>query len=261
MKILKIFSVLLSYPTVALQKVVPELRQLIAADIYLSSENKKALTPLLDKLGSEDIYTLEEDYVFLFDRSRSLSLNLFEHVHGESRDRGSAMVDLLHTYEQAGFALHTAELPDYLPVLLEFLSTQTPHEAKNILNDAGPILVALAARLKERQTPYAAILKALVVLAQASSNDEQAQQLLAEKIDNPNDLEALDAVWEETAVTFGPESLDSCSGLLSGRSGGDLNRAEAMLRAQLASDEFPIHIQRMPSALTNKQRAKGGNNV
>jgi len=275
MRILKVFSVLLCYPSTELQAAMPEIQRLVADDEVLDDRHKEALQPLLHELAHDDIYDLQERYVFLFDRSRSLCLNLFEHIHGESRDRGSAMVDLLQAYEAAGFALQSSELPDHLPVLLEFLSTQPPAEARATLLDAGAILVALSKRLQKRQTPYAAILQALVDIAQADKADEQAQQLIAEKMDNPNDLEALDAVWEETAVTFGPESLDSCSGMLA-RSAptGDLHAAEAMMRQQLAHpampgvalqqrgdtpspNEFPIFIQ----AAATTSTAKGGDNV
>lgn len=260
MKILKIFSVLLSYPSTELQVAIPELRTLIRNEERLDARHQEQLEVLLDRFEQADIYDLEEDYVLLFDRSRSLSLNLFEHVHGESRDRGSAMVDLLHTYQAAGFELSSSELPDYLPVLLEFLSTQGPVRAFEVLQDAGPIIVALASRLERRQTPYAAILNALVDMAQISAQSEDAQQLLAESLDNPHDFRALDAVWEETAVTFGPESMDSCSGLLSGQGSGTLDAAEAALRAQLTQGmtqtavhrqggtEFPIHIRRTNKA-------------
>src|SRR5690625_60770 len=107
MKILKIFSVLLSYPSPELQEAMTEVQQLIAEDQTLNEAQKESLQPLLTALATEDIYDLQENYVFLFDRSRSLSLNLFEHIHGESRDRGTAMVDLLHTYKDAGFELST----------------------------------------------------------------------------------------------------------------------------------------------------------
>ncbi|HLR78428.1 MAG TPA: nitrate reductase molybdenum cofactor assembly chaperone, partial [Burkholderiaceae bacterium] len=213
MRILKAFSVLLCYPSRELQAAIPAIRAIVDAETRLDDDHRQQLSRLLDRLADTDIYELEEDYVMLFDRSRTLSLNLFEHVHGESRDRGSAMVDLLQTYQEAGFDLNTSELPDHLPVLLEFLSTRPEAEAMEILRDAGAILIALADRLDRRQSHYAAILHALTDMASANRHDDEAQQLLAETMDNPNDLEALDAVWEETMVTFGPESMDSCSGL------------------------------------------------
>src|SRR5690625_7853014 len=122
MKILKIFSVLLSYPSPELQEAMTEVQQLIAEDQTLNEAQKESLQPLLTALATEDIYDLRVNYVFLFDRSRSLSLSLFEHIHGESRYRGTSMVDLLHTYKAAGFELTTTDLPDHLPVLFALLS-------------------------------------------------------------------------------------------------------------------------------------------
>src|SRR5699024_10712115 len=147
------------------------------------------LQPLLQALAEKDIYDLQENYVFLFDRSRSLSLNLFEHIHGESRDRGTAMVDLLHTYKEAGFELNTAELPDHLPVLLEFLSLQSEKEVSTTLNDARDILVTLSDRIKRRENDYSAILYLLAYLPGVDFDNVEAQNLIAEKIDNTNDLE------------------------------------------------------------------------
>lgn len=209
MKTFKALSALLTYPNLELQQAIPDIRDVLAAGV-LPAHQVNALEPLLASLQNGDIYDLQEQYVLLFDRSRSLSLNLFEHVHGESRDRGGAMVDLLETYRAGGFDLAGSELPDYLPVLLEFLSTQPLGEAQEILADAGHILVALAERLGRRETPYVAVLRALVEFSAADPQTEQAQELLALKDDNPEDLAALDAVWEEAQVTFGPEPGGGC---------------------------------------------------
>lgn len=210
MKTFKAFSVLLSYPGHALQQAVDEIRTVLWDEALLPVEQRAALEPLLVSLADDDLYALQERYVLLFDRSRTLSLNLFEHIHGESRDRGGAMVDLLETYRRAGLDLSGIELPDHLPVLLEFLSTRPLDEARAILADAGHILVALAERLQRRDTPYAAVLQSLVSLAQAPRESEEAQALLSQPDDNPEDLAALDAVWEEAQVTFGPDAGAGC---------------------------------------------------
>jgi nitrate reductase delta subunit len=157
-----------------------------------------------------DLYDLQELYVLLFDRSRTLSLNLFEHVHGESRERGPAMVDLLETYRAGGFDLVSTELPDHLPILLEFLSTRPLAEAKEMLGDAGHILAALAERLQRRESNYAAVLAALAEFAGVEASSEMVQELLSVKDDDPEDLEALDDVWEEAEVTFGPDPNAGC---------------------------------------------------
>lgn len=212
MKTFHALSALLTYPTSELQAAVPEVRQVLAAEGLLPPAAVQALDPLLNDLAGGDIYDLQERYVLLFDRSRTLSLNLFEHIHGESRDRGGAMVDLLETYRAGGFDLVGPELPDHLPVLLEFLSTRSADDARAILADAGPIIVALAERLKRRETPYAAVLAALAGLVPLEHlhGNEAANTLLAEPDDDPEDLAALDAVWEEAQVTFGPDPDAGC---------------------------------------------------
>ncbi|MGP9788768.1 nitrate reductase molybdenum cofactor assembly chaperone [Roseinatronobacter sp. NSM] len=209
MKTYRALSALLTYPTPELQAAVPSIWQTLSKEEFLRPSQLATLDPLLTELENGDIYDLQERYVLQFDRARTLSLNLFEHIHGESRDRGGAMVDLLETYRAGGFDLVGPELPDHLPVLLEFLSTQDPEQARAILADAGHIIVALAERLARRESVYAPVLAALVTLAQVGTTPE-AEALLSEKDDDPEDLEALDAVWEEAMVTFGPDPNAGC---------------------------------------------------
>ncbi len=146
----------------------------------------------------------------LFDRSRTLSLNLFEHVHGESRDRGGAMVSLLETYREAGFEPDTTELPDHLPLLLEFLAPQPPGAARDILADAAHIFEALNARLARRESPYGAVFVALLQIAGAKADKAAVAVLLDQPETDPEDLQALDEVWEESEVRFGPDPSAGC---------------------------------------------------
>lgn len=210
MKTFKALSLLLSYPTAALQDAIPAIEAVLRDEGLLGPKRMQMLAPILAELRDRDLYDLQERYVLLFDRSRTLSLNLFEHIHGESRDRGGAMVDLLDMYRAGGFDLGGSELPDHLPVLLEFLSTRPLAEARAILTDAGHILVALGERLIRRETPYAALLEALVVLAEADPQTTEVETLLSIKDDDPEDLAALDAVWAEAQVTFGPDPNAGC---------------------------------------------------
>jgi len=209
MKTFKALSALLTYPSDELQQAIPAIRNILAEGVLPQSAVRK-LEPLLSSLATGDLYDLQERYVLLFDRSRTLSLNLFEHVHGESRDRGGAMVDLLETYRAGGFELAGPELPDHLPVLLEFVSTRPLGEARAMLADAGHILAALAERLARRETAYAAVLEGLVEFASADVAAEEAQALLSQQDDNPEDLAALDAIWAEAQVTFGPDPNAGC---------------------------------------------------
>ena len=207
---LKALSLMLCYPTRELQRAMPEIAGVLASDTRLTAAARRALRPLADELATADIYELEERYVMLFDRSRTLSLNLFEHVHGESRDRGGAMVSLLETYRGAGFEPATTELPDHLPVLLEYLATRPAGEAREILADAAHIFEALGARLARRDSSYAAIFPALLRLAGVKANQAAVAELLEAPDDDPSDLEALDKVWEEAEVVFGPDPNAGC---------------------------------------------------
>jgi len=206
----KALSLILSYPTRELQTAMPEIGGVLAAETRLTAAARRALRPLVEELGGRDIYDLEEQYVMLFDRSRTLSLNLFEHVHGESRDRGGAMVSLLETYRGAGFEPATSELPDHLPVLLEFLSTRPFAEVQDTLADAAHILDALRERLARRESGYAAAFAALLQMSGVAVDEAAVAELLEQPETDPNDLEALDRVWEESEVRFGPDPNAGC---------------------------------------------------
>jgi nitrate reductase delta subunit len=207
---LKALSLILSYPSDDLQEAMPAIADQVASDTRLPLATRAALEALAYQLAHSDLYDLQERYVMLFDRSRTLSLNLFEHVHGESRERGGAMVSLIETYRDGGFEPATSELPDHLPVLLEFLSTRPTREAQETLADAAHILDALATRLVRRESGYAAAFAALSALAGGTADAEAVAGMLAQPEYDPTDLAALDAVWEETEVTFGPDPNAGC---------------------------------------------------
>lgn len=207
---LKALSLILSYPSREFQDALPEIGAVLAEDPRLSPKVRAGIDALTLALWQGDLYDLQESYVMLFDRSRTLSLNLFEHVHGESRDRGGAMVSLIETYREGGFEPATSELPDHLPVLLEFLSTRPTRDAQETLADAAHILDALATRLARRDSGYAAAFAALLQLSGTRADTEAVADLLARPDDDPTDLAALDAVWEETEVTFGPDPNAGC---------------------------------------------------
>lgn len=213
---LKALSRLLLYPEAALQDEAPHLAEALADDGRLDAATCLGLMPLLRSLAGEDLYDLQEVYVSLFDRTRRLSLHLFEHVHGESRDRGQAMVDLAALYAQGGLAIDANELPDFLPLFLEFLATRPEAEAQGLLADVDHILATLEERLGERGSLYAAVLAAVRHLAGAETvtapnptSEGEADDRAALDLD-ALDLTALDKEWEETAVTFGPGDAASC---------------------------------------------------
>lgn len=207
----KILSALLSYPTEDLQAAAGSFTKLLEDEALLPDVDRQALVRLIKQIGSEDLYELQERYVQLFDRTRSLSLHLFEHVHGESRDRGQAMVDLTDLYEKHGLEITARELPDHLPLFLEFLSTLPEAEAREHLTQPLHIVAALRERLIKRKSVYAPVFRVLETLARVAPDAAALSAVLAVPEDDPDDLEALDAEWEEAAVMFGPGAPDDDS--------------------------------------------------
>ncbi|MBY0510554.1 MAG: nitrate reductase molybdenum cofactor assembly chaperone [Rhodospirillaceae bacterium] len=201
----KILSTAMCYPTAEFQAVTEGLIEALEAENLLPASQTKALAILLREIGTFDLLETQSRYVDLFDRTRSLSLHLFEHVHGESRDRGQAMVSLLERYREAGLDLSANELPDYIPLFLEFLSTLQPKEARAMLADTNHILSALGERLRKRQSAYAAIMEALVTLSHSTPDADALAALTETHVENPNDTRAIDQAWEESEVRFGPD--------------------------------------------------------
>lgn len=227
-KTFKALSALLTYPSIDLKQATEELRVVIESESLVPVAVRRQLNVLLTDIETGDIYDLQERYLLLFDRTRSLSLHLFEHVHGESRDRGQAMVDLLAMYEERGLAAVKNELPDYLPLFLEFLATLPQAEACDMLGQPSHILAALAERLRKRESPYEAVFRALVALSSVKPKGEEVSALLALPDLDPLDLAALDAAWEEEMVTFGPGASDSCKDGLMASVRGALRPAPGM---------------------------------
>lgn len=203
---LKALSALLTYPTLELQQAAGEIGGVFAAERALPAAVRGELSVLVQRLVQDDIYDLQEDYVLLFDRTRSLSLHLFEHVHGESRDRGQAMIDLKAQYEAHGLDIDASELPDFLPLFLEYVSMLPPTEARESLGQPVHIFAAIAERLTGRKSPYAGAFRALIALSEAKPSREDVSQLLQAPDADGNDLAAVDAAWEDAPVSFGPDS-------------------------------------------------------
>lgn len=198
----RILSALLCYPTHNLTAAASELTAMLIDDGLLTPEQIGLLAPLLDSLAADDLIELQERYVGLFDRGRAVSLHLFEHVHGESRDRGQAMVDLAARYGRQGLDITAKELPDYLPMFLEYLSLLPPEQARDELAEPGLIFAALAERLTEREPLYAAPLAILRDLAGVEAEAAAAAAASIAPSEDPDDLDALDAKWAEEQVRF-----------------------------------------------------------
>lgn len=192
---LRVLGALLGYPHAELREALHEFDALLAADGVLSASRRASVAQLVMHLQSIEPLAAETEYVELFDRGRATSLYLFEHVHGDSRDRGPAMIDLGQTYARAGLLLVEDELPDYLPAVLEFVSTQPPREARSFLDEMAHLLNALHAALHKRASPYAAVLAALLDLA---GHKPQADQPVPAE-------PSLDESWQE------PAAFDGCS--------------------------------------------------
>jgi len=191
---LRVLAALLGYPHAQMRAHLPEMREILRGENAVPASRMAELDALVDSLANADPLEYEADYVQLFDRGRSTSLHLFEHVHGDSRDRGPAMVDLAQTYEKAGLFLAPGELPDYLPAVLEFVSTQPPREARAFLGEMAHIFNALFNALQQRESRYASVLGALLELAGEKAT---AVKVAAEP--------ALDECWVE------PPVFDGCS--------------------------------------------------
>lgn len=191
---LRALAALLSYPDARMRGDLPEMREILRSECALSAARQAELDALIDALASAEPLEAEADYVEVFDRNRSTSLHLFEHVHGDSRERGPAMIDLAQTYENAGLYLAPGELPDYLPAVLEFVSTQPPREAREFLGEMAHIFNALFSALQQRESLYAGVIGTLLELA---GEKVQAVKVPAEQ--------SLDETWAE------PPPFDGCS--------------------------------------------------
>ncbi len=191
---LRALALLLGYPDGKLRGLLPQLADAIDAEKALPASRRAELRAFMREMERSDPIDAEARYVELFDRGRATSLHLFEHVHGDSRDRGPAMIDLTQTYEKAGLLLGPDELPDHLCVVLEFASTQPPQLAREFLAEMGHILVAIFSALRKRESSYAVVLAAVLELA--------GQKVEAVPV---ADDEPLDATWAE------PVAFDGCS--------------------------------------------------
>ena len=199
---LKAVARLMDYPTAEVQAHTGELTQILLDCSLLSFKLKARLKDWLADYEATELMDLQEAYGDLFDRGRATSLLLFEHVHGESRDRGQAMVDLMDLYNRHGFEINTRELPDYIPMYLEYLSFRPQEEVENGILDVAHILALVGARLEDRGSGYGLLFHALLDISQAAITvDEFLTQVSKEERDDS--LEALDKIWEEEAVTFG----------------------------------------------------------
>ena len=197
---LRAFAALLGYPSAELCAHAAEVAGAIRAGNALPRAALRRLGPLLDRLATQDLLDQQAVYSELFDRSRSLSLHLFEHVHGDSRERGQAMIDLGRQYMESGFYLEATELPDFVPVFLEYASCLPPADARETLAQPAHVFAALAERLDKRGSDYGAVFHGLVAVA--GVRPDEAAVARVEENTPAADPVAVDEEWEEAPVSF-----------------------------------------------------------
>lgn len=240
MQLLKVMARVLEYPTEELQASKDALNAAVLEDSRLPRQKKEQVLRCLDLLCEGDLLDLQESYVGTFDKGRATSMLLFEHVHGESRDRGQAMVDLMEEYRRNGLEIDARELPDYLPLFLEYLSTRPWDEIRNWLEDIHHILGLLAERLYQRDSLYHVVMDSLLVLSGRQSDRQALAKLVAseERDDTPD---ALDKVWEEEMVKFVDDQGSSCNtGGVVGQRRRELEQTQTIhLSDQLMTDATP----------------------
>lgn len=201
MNSLRLIGLLLDYPSDELWEHKLELLEAVTESPELTEEQRLDLALYITDFCKQDLLDVQSAYTGLFDRGRATSLLLFEHVHGESRDRGQAMVDLMGQYREAGLEIDSRELPDYLPLYLEYLTTRDENQAREGLRDIAPILALLSARMQERDSQYAELFDLLLALSGSDITTETVREGIKQEARDDTPA-ALDAVWEEEQITF-----------------------------------------------------------
>lgn len=223
MRTLKVLGFLLTYPSLQQIEVLDECREILEAEKWLPAKACAGVNRLIDHMQKTDLLSLQEAYVDLFDRTPSLCLHLFEHIHGESRERGQALVDLLAVYEDAGLIPATEEMPDYLPLFLEYLSLIDPEQARHDLGGVVDIIAMLKERLTNRGSDYAAICEALIACAARKPDPQLLRQAVSKETGAPLTPEETDKIWEEQ------HAFENAAQTTGQDQGGGCPKAEEML--------------------------------
>ncbi len=210
MRSLRVLSRLLVYPNAEVLAQMGALKDVLHEDGVLKAGTLKKLTVFMDEYAGTDLMDAQETYVELFDRGRAHCLHLFEHVHGESRFRGQAMIDLSDRYAEKGLVIGVGELPDYLPVFLEFISICEPDEGLETLAQAAPVIATIGEKLKRQKSGYASIFKAIVELSGAKLKEADIKKAADAALPNIKTLDELDEEWQEPEA-FGDECNTVCS--------------------------------------------------
>ena len=210
MKTFKLLGLLLTYPEGTVYSESNELLQTLRSEALLPEKIIKKVETFLTAQKVQDLMAVQEDYVETFDRGRAHCLHLFEHIHGESRDRGQAMVDLSETYAAKGLHIDSSELPDYLPLFMEYLSRCELQDATELLGEAINVIAVIGSKLKKCKSPYADIFASIEALSAVKADTEKLKTALREAHKDPETLEELDQQWKE-AEAFGDPLTDAAT--------------------------------------------------
>lgn len=190
-----------TYPNEEIYNFLPRVNSSLKEENLLNTETIVGIDVFVDFFAKKPLIFWQEFYVQLFDYSRSVSLYLFEHVHGDSKDRGQAMVDLIDLYKESGLQINQSELPDFLPVFLEFLSLQSPLKAREYLTEVIDIVGFIHRKLDEKENPYQHLLSAIINLSAKKPTEARIQQMVS----NMPEI-SIDEAYEEKPVTFSSDN-------------------------------------------------------
>ena len=154
--ILKVLSVMLHYPDDEFILSLEELKE--AVEEIPQVEQREKCMIFLSYLSSNPLIRLQEEYTSTFDLNPTTSLNLTYHKWGDARERGNALAELNCLYREAGYESCNDDLPDYLPLVLEFLSINKLANSFSFLGQYCDQVKVVGSRLREKDSPYSGIL-------------------------------------------------------------------------------------------------------
>tara|TARA_R110002110_G_scaffold316322_2_gene529287 strand:- start:236 stop:940 length:705 start_codon:yes stop_codon:yes gene_type:complete len=209
MKTFKLLGLLLTYPEGTVFSATEELLEVLRKEALLPEKSIGKIDAFLKAQKTRDLMAVQEEYVETFDRGRAHCLHLFEHIHGESRDRGQAMVDLSQAYAAKGLHIDSRELPDYLPLFMEYLSICEFSEASGLLGEAIDVIAMIGTKLNKINSPYASIFESIEVLSAVKADKARVAEAVAKAPKDPETLEELDAEWKEAEAFSGDPLADA----------------------------------------------------
>ncbi len=211
MRSFRVLSRLLTYPQAELLAHMGEMKEVIVEEGLLKKSKLKNLFAFMDELEATNLMDAQETYVDLFDRGRSHCLHLFEHVHGESRFRGKAMIDLSERYRERGLQIDARELPDYLPLFLEFISICEVDEAQELLSQAAPVIATIGEKLKRRGSGYHHVMAMVISLSDVKIDKAAIRKAADAALPDIKTLEELDLDWVEPEAFNGAPDCGICN--------------------------------------------------